>query len=333
MPKVVITGIAGFIGCSLARECVARGYEVFGVDNLSTGKRDNIADLLHTIDFREGELGDRELLRSVCSGADVIFHQAALPSVAKSVLDPLKSHIANIDGTLNLLLVARELGVRRIVYAASSSAYGDSETLPKQESMPTAPISPYAVQKLTGEHYMQSFTRVYGLETVCLRYFNVFGQRQGADSPYSGVLAKFITTMLAGERPVIYGDGTQSRDFTYIENVVQANMLAGWAVPERVSGKVYNIACGERHSLSEVYELLAGALQFDGPPEYAPARTGDIQHSLADISRARADLGYQPHVSFAEGFDRTIDWYRRSGQDTARQQRDGNVRCVPAIIE
>jgi nucleoside-diphosphate-sugar epimerase len=309
MAKILVTGAAGFIGSSLVRQLIARGHHVSGIDNLSTGSLQNVEDLLAKIEFRQGDIRDGELMRELCRETDVVFHEAALPSVPKSVLDPLTSHLSNIDGTLSVLLAARDCKVRRIVYAASSSAYGESATLPKVESMPTAPISPYAVQKLTGEHYMQSFARVYQMETVCLRYFNVFGPYQAADSPYSGVLAKFITRLLSGQSPTIFGDGSQSRDFTFIQNVVEANLLAAFAPAEKVSGNVYNVACGKSYSLLETFEILAGLLSFHGQPIYEAVRTGDIQHSLADITRARLDLGYQPSVDFLEGLKRTVDWY------------------------
>jgi len=310
MTRILITGIAGFIGSSLAHELVSRGYDVRGIDNLSTGNLANISDLLSSVWFEEGDHCDRALMRSLCEGVDVIFHQGALPSVPKSVLDPLSSHVANVNGTLAVLLAARDARVRRVVYAASSSAYGESPTLPKHEAMCTAPLSPYAVQKLTGEHYMRSFAHVYGMETVCLRYFNVFGPRQAADSPYSGVLAQFIRSMLRGSTPTIFGDGSQSRDFTYIQNVVEANLLAALAPAKTVSGHVYNIACGERHSLLEIYRALAKILSFNRPPQFAAPRCGDIQHSLADITRAQNDLGYTPTVSFYDGLVRTVAWYQ-----------------------
>jgi nucleoside-diphosphate-sugar epimerase len=310
MPRVLITGIAGFIGSFIARECVARSYEVRGIDNLCAGRLGNIADVIEEIEFYRGNLTDRKLLRKLCTGVDIIFHQAALPSVAGSIADPLTSHMANVDGTLNLLLEARRQGVRRIVYAASSAAYGDSEILPKHEKMLPAPISPYAIQKLTGEYYMHCFARVYGVETVSLRYFNVFGPRQSANSTYSGVLARFITSMLLNNRPEIYGDGTQSRDFTFIDDVVEANMLAASADAAVVSGEVFNIACGERHTLLETYQAIADVLHFTRGPKFLPARKGDIQHSLADISRAREYLGYEPRAGFHAGLERTIEWYR-----------------------
>lgn len=310
MARILITGVAGFIGSSLARQlCSAdAGHEVVGVDDLSTGNMENISGVAN-LDFVQGNIQEQAVMEQLCRGVDTIFHEAAVASVPRSVLDPLTSHRANIDGTLTVLLAAKEAGVRRILYAASSSAYGDSATLPKEESMPTAPISPYAVQKLAAEHYMQCFHRVYGMETVCLRYFNVFGPHQAADSPYSGVLAKFITAMLEGQRPTIFGDGSQSRDFTYIDDVVEANMLAALAPPERVAGKVYNVAGAQQHSLLETYRLIAELTGFKQEPSFGPPRTGDVQHSLADISRAQRDLGYWPDVEFLEGLRRTVAWY------------------------
>lgn len=309
MSTMLVTGAAGFIGSSLVRELCARGHKVRGIDNLVTGWMENLSGTLDQIDFHEGDVCDDALIRSLCDGVEVVFHEAALPSVPKSVLDPVTSHQANINGTLSVLMAARDAGVKRVVYAASSSAYGESPTLPKHEDMPTDPISPYAVQKLTGELYMRCFARVYGMETVCLRYFNVFGPFQAADSPYSGVLAKFITLMLSGVSPVINGDGSQSRDFTYIDNVVQANLLAASAPAGNVCGNAYNVACGKRYSLLETYYLIADLIGFKKQPLFAPPRKGDIQHSLADISRARQDFSYAPNVGFEEGLRKTIDWY------------------------
>jgi nucleoside-diphosphate-sugar epimerase len=307
--KVLITGAAGFIGSSLARELVHRGSEVIGLDNLSTGQINNLDDVLHAMQFVEGDLRETSLVAELCRGVDVVFHQGALASVTKSVIDPLHSHQSNVEGTLSLLLAARQEGVGRVVYAASSSAYGDSEISPKHEAMATAPISPYAVQKLAGEHYMQSFASVYGMETVCLRYFNVFGPFQSADSPYSGVLAQFITAMLAGKPVTIYGDGKQSRDFTYIENIVQANLLASTAPANVVSGKVYNVACGHGHSLLDTHQSLCVLMGRSEAVVYHPERRGDIRHSVADIRRAKADLGYHLSVNFIEGLRRTVAWH------------------------
>jgi nucleoside-diphosphate-sugar epimerase len=310
MSLYLITGIGGFIGSSLARALLARGEQVRGVDNFSTGKRENIVEILDRIDFREADLLDADAMHKACAGADFVLHQAAIPSVPKSVLDPLGSNRANIDGTVNLLVAARDAKVKRVVYAASSSAYGDTPTLPKHEEMKPDPISPYAVAKLAGEHYMVSFYRCYGLETVSLRYFNVFGPRQDPSSPYSGVLAKFITLMLRGEQPTIFGDGEQSRDFTYIDNVVHANLLACTALADQVAGRMFNIATGDRITLNETFKTLQGLTGFSGQPVYGPERGGDIKHSLADISKAEAEFGFRVTVEFEEGLRRTVDWYR-----------------------
>jgi nucleoside-diphosphate-sugar epimerase len=313
MAKCLITGIAGFIGSALAHAALAAGDEVRGIDNFATGKRENLAEIIKRIDFRELDLLDLDALRQACTGIDYIFHEAAIPSVPKSVIDPLGSNRANVDGTMHLLIAARDAKVQRVVYAASSSAYGDTPTLPKREDMPPNPISPYAVAKLAGELYMISFFRCYGLETVCLRYFNIFGPRQDPSSPYSGVLAKFITRMLSGQTPTIFGDGSQSRDFTYIDNAVLANMLAAKAPAEQAAGKVFNVATGQRVDLNETFRLLQGMTGFQGKVEYGPERAGDIKHSLADISRAGKHLGYAPTVNFEEGLRRTVDWYRKTG--------------------
>jgi nucleoside-diphosphate-sugar epimerase len=311
MALYLITGIGGFIGSSLAHALAARGDQVRGIDNFSTGKRENIALLLDRIDFHEADITNLDAMHKACAGVDFVLHQAAIPSVPKSVLDPLGSNRANVDGTVNLLVAARDAKVKRVVYAASSSAYGDTPTLPKHEAMAPDPISPYAVAKLASEHYMVSFFRCYQLETVCLRYFNVFGPRQDPSSPYSGVLAKFITVMLRGEQPTIFGDGEQSRDFTYIDNVVSGNLLACAAPAAKAAGKVFNVATGERITLNETFKLLENLTGYRGQPLYAPERGGDIKHSLADISKAEAALGYKPLVHFADGLKKTVEWYRK----------------------
>jgi nucleoside-diphosphate-sugar epimerase len=310
MSVYLITGIGGFIGSSLARELLQRGEQVRGVDNFSTGKRENLAEIQKQIDFREADILDFEAMKSACAGADYVLHQAAIPSVPKSVLDPIASNRANVDGTVNVLVAARDAKVKRVIYAASSSAYGDTPTLPKHESMAPDPISPYAVAKLASEHYMISFYRCYGLETVALRYFNVFGPRQDPSSPYSGVLAKFITQMLSGQQPTIFGDGEQSRDFTYIDNVVEANLLACKAPAPQVAGKMFNVATARRVTLNETFKALQKLTSYSGSPIYAPERGGDIKHSQADISSAQTHLGYKPNVSFEEGLRKTVDWYR-----------------------
>ncbi len=311
MSLYMITGIGGFIGSSLARELLKRGQQVRGVDNFSTGKPGNLASILSEIDFREADILDLEAMKQACRGVDYVFHQAAIPSVPKSVQDPIGSNRANIDGTVNVLVAARDAKVKRVVYAASSSAYGDTPTLPKHEAMTPDPISPYAVAKLASEHYMISFYRCYGLETVALRYFNIFGPRQDPTSPYSGVLAKFITQMLKGKQPTIFGDGEQSRDFTYIDNAVEANLLACKAPAVQVAGKVFNVATGRRVTLNETFKLLQSLISYSGPPAYTAERGGDIKHSLADISLAEKYLGYKPSVDFEEGLRRTVEWYRK----------------------
>src|SRR5580692_9097456 len=310
MSTYLITGIAGFIGSSLARAVLAQGDNVRGVDNFSTGKRSNIAELLDRIDVREADLLDLEAMQSACKGVDYVLHEAAIPSVPRSVLNPLESNQANVDGTVSVLVAARDAKVKRVIYAASSSAYGDTPTLPKREDMSPNPISPYAVAKLASEYYMASFSRCYGLETVALRYFNIFGPRQDPSSPYSGVLAKFITQMLSGTQPTMFGDGEQSRDFTYIDNAVEANLLACKAPGSQVAGEVFNVATGRRVTLNETFKLLQGLTSYSGSPVYGPERGGDIRHSLADISLAEKHLGYKSKVNFEEGLRRTVEWYR-----------------------
>jgi len=310
--KYLVTGAAGFIGRSIAAELLERGEAVRGVDNFATGKRSNLAGL-EGMEFVEGDLADAAVCERVCDGVEVVFHEAALPSVPRSVADPVASNVACVDATVNLLWAAKKAGVRRVVYAASSSAYGDTPTLPKHEGMMPNPISPYAVAKLAGEYYMKSFARVYGMETVALRYFNIFGPYQDPTSQYSGVLAVFCRKMLAGETPTIFGDGETSRDFTFIQNAVGANLLAAEAPADKVSGKVINVATGVRITLNEVVEELRQITDFPGLVEYAPERAGDIKHSLADISLAGELLGYAPSVSFREGLRRTVEWYREAG--------------------
>jgi UDP-glucose 4-epimerase len=310
MALYLITGVAGFIGSSLARAVLAQDDEVRGIDNFSTGKRENLAEILGKIDFREADVMNLDALHEACRGVDYVFHEAAIPSVPKSVVDPLGSNRANVDGTVHLLIAAKDAKVKRVVYAASSSAYGDTPTLPKHEEMMPNPISPYAVAKLSSEYYMKSFYRCYGLETVSLRYFNIFGPRQDPSSPYSGVLAKFITQMLAGEEPTIFGDGGQSRDFTYIDNVVSANLLAAKAPAAEVAGQLFNVATGTRFDLNQMFQLLKKIIGFHGDVKYAPERAGDVKHSLADLSSAQKHLGYKPLVNFEEGLRRTVEWYR-----------------------
>ncbi|HSA93913.1 MAG TPA: SDR family oxidoreductase [Terriglobales bacterium] len=313
MPLYLITGVAGFIGSAIAHALVERGEQVRGVDNLSTGRMENIAGIDKRIDFRQADLLDAAVAAEACRGVDYVLHQAAIPSVPRSVADPVGSNRANVDATVNLLEAARKAGVKRVVYAASSSAYGDTPTLPKREDMTPDPISPYAVAKLAGELYMTSFWRCYGLETVSLRYFNIFGPRQDANSEYSAVLARFITRMLDGKPPVIYGDGEQSRDFTYIDNAVAANLLACTRPAAEVAGRVFNIAGGKRVTINEVCRLVKKLTGFAGEPQHEAERAGDIKHSLADISLAKKHLAYEPTVDLEEGLRRTVEWYRKGG--------------------
>jgi UDP-N-acetylglucosamine/UDP-N-acetyl-alpha-D-glucosaminouronate 4-epimerase len=315
MASYFITGVAGFIGSALARELLAQGGKVRGLDNFSTGKRENLTDILNQIDFHEADLLDIDALHQACRGMDYVLHEAAIPSVPRSVKDPWGNNRANVDGTLNLLIAARDAKVKRVVYAASSSAYGDTPTLPKREDMLPNPISPYATAKLASEYYMTSFYRCYGLETVCLRYFNVFGPRQDPSSPYSGVLAKFITQMLDGQAPTIFGDGKQSRDFTYIDNVVQANLLACAAPGTEVAGRVFNVATAQRVDLHQTFQILKKLTGYSSEVNYGPERAGDVKHSLADISLAEKHLGYKPKVDFEEGLARTIAWYRQQERE------------------
>ena len=309
MARYLITGIAGFIGSTLAHALVEQGHEVCGIDNLSNGTLDNLSDIRHAVSFEQMDLQDIAGMRSACEGVDFVLHQAAVASVPRSVKDPLGSHESNVNGTLNLLIAARDAKVKRIVYAASSSAYGDQPTQPKQEDMPPLPLSPYAVQKLTCEYYIQSFYRAYGLEGVCLRYFNIFGPCQAADSPYSGVIAQFTYKMMAGETPTIFGDGLTSRDFNYVGNAVSANLLACQAPSAVATGRVFNIGTGRSQTLNQVYAAIADQLGFSAKPIYGPPREGDIKHSLADISRAVKELDYQPKIQFHDGLQKTVDWY------------------------
>ena len=312
MARYLVTGVAGFIGRSIAAALLARGESVRGVDSFITGKRENLAGL-EAMEFLEGDLADPDLCARACQGIEIVFHEAALASVPRSVADPVATNVNCVDATLNLLVAAKAAGVRRVVYAGSSSAYGDTPILPKREDMLPNPISPYAVAKLAAEHYMRTFTRVYGLETVTLRYFNVFGPYQDPASHYSGVLAIFCRKMRAGEQPTIYGDGCQSRDFTYIDNVVHANLLASAAPAEKVSGTMMNAATGAQITLKETFAILKELTGYRGEPAYEPPRAGDIRDSLADIELARNLLGYEPKVDFREGLRRTVEWYRQEG--------------------
>jgi len=317
MARYLITGVAGFIGSTLAHRLVEEGHDVSGIDNLSTGRLENLEDIRSAIKFENVDLRDAEAVRAACKGVEFVLHQGAVASVPRSVADPQGSHDSNVNGTLNLLIAARDAGVRRIVYAASSSAYGDQPTQPKHEEMLPSPLSPYAVQKLTCEYYIQSFYHSYGLEGVCLRYFNIFGPHQAADSPYSGVIAQFIFKMMEGTTPTIFGDGLTSRDFTFVDNAVNANLLACHAPGSVATGRVFNVGTGKSRTLNEVYEGIAKALDFKQPPLYGPERVGDVKHSLASIDRARKELGYEPKADFQQGLEKTVAWYlseHRKGQ-------------------
>jgi UDP-N-acetylglucosamine/UDP-N-acetyl-alpha-D-glucosaminouronate 4-epimerase len=307
----LVTGGAGFIGSHIAAALGASGARVRVLDDLSTGHRENLDEIDGDIEFIQGSVADEALLNRVLEGVELVFHEAAIPSVPRSVEAPRQTHIASVDGTFSLLVAARDKGVRRVVYAASSSAYGDQPTLPKSEQMPPDPLSPYAVAKLVGEYYCKVFAQVYTLETVSLRYFNVFGPRQDPGSQYSGVVSRFISALLTNERPVIYGDGEQSRDFTYIDNVVAANLSA--AAAKDASGKVINVANGERITLNQLLEELKELTgKQDVTAEYLEPRVGDVRHSLADISMAKQFLGYESKVGLREGLQRTIAWWKSS---------------------
>jgi len=311
--RYLVTGGAGFIGSNLTRALLAAGNRVRVLDNFLTGKRENLAGLADAhggaFELMEGDIRDRAATRKAMEGVEYVLHQGALPSVPRSVADPVLSNEINVAGTVNVLVAARDAGVRRVVFAASSSAYGDTPELPKRESMTPNPKSPYAAQKLTGEHYMRIFHEVYGLETVSLRYFNVFGPRQDPQSMYAAVIPRFITCVMRGEPPTVYGDGRQTRDFTYIDNVIQAN-LAACAAPKAACGGVFNIACGERVSLLDILEIVYGIAGKRVEPVFEPSRPGDVRDSLADIARAREIVGYDPNVPFREGLRTTFDWFR-----------------------
>lgn len=307
----LVTGGAGFIGSHIAAALVAKGARVRIIDDLSTGYQENVNEVGGDVDFVHASLADEKALRKALEDVELVFHEAAIPSVPRSVENPRQTHIASVDATFSLLDAAREMKVRRIVYAASSSAYGDQPTLPKVEDMLPDPLSPYAVAKLVGEYYSQVFSRVYGLETVSLRYFNVFGPRQDPSSQYSGVISRFIAALLSGEQPVIYGDGEQSRDFTYIANVVDANLKA--AETTKGIGAVINVANGERITLNELLkEVQELTGKTDVAVDYRAPRAGDVLHSLADITRAREFLGFEPRVGLREGLQLTIDWWKQS---------------------
>jgi nucleoside-diphosphate-sugar epimerase len=308
MSTYLVTGGAGFIGSNIIGELVRRGETVRALDNLATGHIENLAPVRQKIQWHEADIRNLESIRPDFEGVDYVIHLAAIPSVPRSVADPLTSNSANIDGTLNVLLAARDAGAKRVVFSASSSAYGDHPALPRVESQEPRPLSPYALTKLTGEYYCRIFTRVYGLQAVSLRYFNIFGPHQSPDSPYSGVLSLFISAYMNGKAPTIFGDGEQSRDFTYVENAVDATLRACTA-PD-ASGQVINVGTGERHTLNETIKILDRIFGRQVTPRYDAPRAGDVKHSHADISLARKLLGYEPGVRFEEGLNKTVSWFR-----------------------
>jgi nucleoside-diphosphate-sugar epimerase len=317
--RYVVTGGAGFIGSNTVDELVRRGESVVVLDDLSSGKEENLAEIRSKISFIKGSITDLEAVRKAMQSADYVLHLAARTSVPRSVKDPLETNKINVEGTLNVLVAARDAKVKRVVFAASSSAYGETATLPKVETMQPEPISPYGVAKYAGELYAQTFGRVYGLENVCLRYFNIFGPRQDPDSPYSGVLAKFCTAFLEKTQPVVFGDGEQSRDFTFVENAIAANLLACEA--PNISGKVFNVGTGGRVTLNQTLALLADLTGNTLETKYEPPRDGDIRDSQADITQAREFLQYEPSVTFEEGLRRTVDWYRDAQARSLSKQK------------
>ncbi len=308
MKNFLVTGGAGFIGSNICAKLINQGSFVRVVDNLITGKKSNLTDILDRIDFIEADMGDENVAREAMKGVDVVLHQGALSSVPRSVDDPAETHKHCVDATFTLLLAARDAGIKRFVYAASSSAYGDTPTLPKVESMPPGPLSPYAAAKVVGEYYAKVFYEVYGLETVSLRYFNIFGPHQDPASQYAAAIPAFVTAILKDEKPTIFGDGEQSRDFTYIDNVVEANLLAAKA--ENTAGEVLNIACGRAVTVNQIIEIINELLGKNIKPLYTDPRPGDVKHSLADITLAQKTIGYKPTIQFKQGLQKAIDWYR-----------------------
>jgi len=308
MEKFLVTGGAGFIGSNICRRLVAEGCFVRVVDNLLTGKRSNLDDIIDKIEFVEADMGDAEVAQAVVKDVDVVLHEGALPSVPRSVDEPELTHQHCVDATFTLLMAARDAGVKRFVYAASSSAYGDTPTLPKVETMATSPLSPYAVGKLVGEYYCSVFAKVFGLETISLRYFNVFGPYQDPTSTYAAAIPAFVTAILQDKQPIVYGDGEQSRDFTYIDNVVQANLCAARA--KKTSGEVVNIACGEKITVNGIIAMINEIVGKDVKPKYEPPRAGDVKHSLADITAARQLIDFEPVILFRPGLEKAITWYR-----------------------
>lgn len=310
MSKYLVTGGAGFIGSHIVERLVRDGESVRVLDNFATGKRHNLAPFGGKVEVVEGDLRKPADCAKACAGVEIVFHEGAVPSVPVSVEDPITSHEANIDGTFNILMAARDAKCRRLIYAASSSAYGDQPELPKRETARPDPLSPYAVNKLVGEYYLSVFNKCYGLETLSVRYFNVFGPRQDPKSQYAAAIPAFVTAIMRNESPIIYGDGEQTRDFTYIDNVVHANLLAAKA--PKVSGEVVNIACGERVSVNQIIAEINKLLGKNVASKYVPERAGDVKHSLADITLARTLIGFEPVVSFADGLRLAIDWYKNN---------------------
>jgi len=310
MALYLVTGGAGFIGSNIVEELVKRGEQVRVLDNFATGKRENLVPFMEKIELIEGDIRSYHIVREAVQGVDFILHQAALPSVPRSVKDPITTNEVNVTGVLHILDAAKDAKVKRVVFASSSSIYGDVDVLPKTEDMLPRPLSPYAVSKYAGERYCQVFNKLYGLETVCLRYFNVFGPRQDPASQYSAVIPKFIRAFKAGESPVIFGDGEQSRDFTFIENVVQANLLACEKSDEDITGEVFNIACGKRVTVNEMVKSIKKLLNSDVEIKYNKQRMGDVKHSLANIGKAQQFLGYRVKVDFNEGLKRLVDSYK-----------------------
>jgi nucleoside-diphosphate-sugar epimerase len=310
MEKFLVTGGAGFIGSNICKKLVSQSCFVRVVDNLLTGKKSNLTAIADKIEFIEADMGDPDVARRAMKGIDVVLHQGALPSVPRSVDDPAATHKHCVDATFTLLLAARDAKVKRFVYAASSSAYGDTPTLPKVETMPVNPLSPYAAAKLMGEYYCSVFSKVFGLETVSLRYFNVFGPQQDPTSQYAAAIPAFVTSILKDKSPTVYGDGEQSRDFTYVDNVVEANLLA--ARTKRTAGEVVNIACGEVITVNAIIKMINELVGKSVKPIYVPSRKGDVKHSLADIAAAKKLIGYKPVIGFKEGLEKAIEWYREN---------------------
>jgi len=310
MERFLVTGGAGFIGSNICKKLISEGCFVRVVDNLLTGKKSNLTDIIDKVEFIEADMGDEEVAHSAMKDIDVVLHQGALPSVPLSVDNPAATHKHCVDATFTLLLAARDAGIKRFVYASSSSAYGDTPTLPKVETMPPQPLSPYAVGKLVGEYYCSVFHRVFGIETISLRYFNVFGPHQDPTSQYAAAIPAFVTAILKDKPPTVFGDGLQSRDFTYVDNVVEANLLA--ARVKHTGGEVINIACGQAVTINETIDVINELLGKNIKPKYEPPRPGDVKHSLADISLAKKIIGFRPKVQFKQGLQRAIDWYREN---------------------